>query len=396
MNKITLIMNLRLKIIFSNKRLVLLSVIVPSLVVFMISTFFTSFSHTLSIPIGLIDYDNTAISHRLMTNLAANDYLEIMTNEEAEAIRMVESNKIEAYFIIKDGFQRRINTLEYDQAISINYLDKNYIAPSLIDLLAKDVLYEIAKSSASNKVNLYTKDPNYVASVDALFDTLLIDDGFRMHINYSFKSNTTENSNSLELGDILPLKLSLGLSTTFITVFLFYIGSAIIIEKSMYTDQRLKSIGIKPFQQILGNFMGELIFSLLIILVYLLTLLLSLDLVIFEMLYPLFIILIVYAMVILMISTLLIHFIKSIDHYQSLIVPLVFIISLIGGGIWPLEMFPSNIRSFSVASPSYWLIEEMMHIIYHNQFSATYLILIFAAFILFIVAAKINQTLRIS
>jgi len=357
---------LRIKLFLSNRNFLLFSIVAPIVLLLLVNGFFSNYDNNVSIPIGIVDLDQSPMSQSIIEKIKVNPSLKATNISIKDGMKMIENNQIEAYFVFKENFSSNIQNLKYKESVSINYLDKNFIAPSLIDLVAKDIMYEISKYSAYKKTYLYTKDEVVASNTIADYDTLISKKSFDMSIDYKIIKPATGSEYTLDYKRLLPFKLSVGLSLTFIMIFIMFSNSTLIIEKEQKTEERLTAIGISKFKIFIGNFIGEFLNGTVIILIYIFALLLFNKDASLLNIGGIFIILEAYLLSVILIAMIVAKYINSLDLYQNIITPFVFVISLIGGGIWPIDAFPSNFQSLAIFSPIYWTSQGVTNFVFSD------------------------------
>jgi len=92
-----------IKLHFSNRRAVLLSIVAPILIAAFFGSLFGSGNKVSGIAIGVVDQDGSALSRRVVAALQAEASLKITVTDEADALAQVRAGKLRAVAILPKG-----------------------------------------------------------------------------------------------------------------------------------------------------------------------------------------------------------------------------------------------------------------------------------------------------
>lgn len=106
MSKIFTVIKYKLKIILSDKSFLIAMAIIPLFLTF-ITGYALKYERENQIPIALCDLDNTEYSKMFLSRIFNKEGLRVMVVDEEEAISLVKNHKVEAAFILKEGFQQK-------------------------------------------------------------------------------------------------------------------------------------------------------------------------------------------------------------------------------------------------------------------------------------------------
>jgi ABC-2 type transport system permease protein len=107
MSKIFTVIKYKLKIILSDRSFLIAMAIIPLFLTF-ITGYALKYERENQIPIALCDLDKTEYSTMFLNRISNKDGLRIVEVDEEKAISLVKNHKVEAAFILKEGFQQKI------------------------------------------------------------------------------------------------------------------------------------------------------------------------------------------------------------------------------------------------------------------------------------------------
>lgn len=155
MNALTALVRAELKLYFSNRRAVLMSIVAPILIAaFFGSLFGGSGSKPAGIPIGVVDLDRSELSQRVVAALQADTTLKTQTGTEGELLPLVRSGKLQALAILPQGLGRQAGGALFGAArkpeITLHYDPSQAQALAVVrGLLAQSLMQEVGRDTFS-------------------------------------------------------------------------------------------------------------------------------------------------------------------------------------------------------------------------------------------------------
>lgn len=118
MSKTLTILKYKLKIIMSDKSFIVAMAIIPLFLTF-ITGYALKYERENEIPIALCDLDNTEYSRMLLDRVSSKEGIKTELVNEEQAVNLVKNHKVEAAFIIKEGFQKNMIAGHTEGAIEL-------------------------------------------------------------------------------------------------------------------------------------------------------------------------------------------------------------------------------------------------------------------------------------
>lgn len=352
------------RIFFKNKILIIFSILFPILFSTFFSLIFTNYENVNRIPIAVIDNDLSEISINIISKLNQNESIRVVTTNLKEANKFIRNNRIEAIFVFKKNFGNKLKSSDYTESVELIYLDKSSIGPSLGDIVASDIMTDLAIYKAANTAVTYNDRYNLEAE-DIYNKTVSIgreflnESIFEMHVNSIIQTPSSEIVDNIDIDRILKINVTLGFSLVVLSFVILFSNGHIIESYNINTTKQLLCYGYKSHQLYLSNVLSIFITGSLVVLGQLIFFIIGLG--IYN---PKSILLILFTLVlhVLFLANFVVLFtsiLKSKLKYQSIIAPLVFLFGLLGGAFWSVEFLSKNISWISYFSPIYWSLKIM-------------------------------------
>ena len=90
------------------------------------------------LPIAVVDLDNSLISKKVIDRLKENDMLLVIETDDPQ--RSLSRMDIDAYFVIKEGFSKRVNDLDIIHSLDIHYLKGNVSIQVTMEIILKEIM----------------------------------------------------------------------------------------------------------------------------------------------------------------------------------------------------------------------------------------------------------------
>jgi ABC-2 type transport system permease protein len=211
-----------------------------------------------SLPVGIVDDDQSRSSEELIIKLKELSSLKVMQKSEKELNKLLMDEMILSYFVIGKGYEQKIRSQELEGIISVYYKSSNKAASILSDIIAGEMLYPICYYKA---LNLYEKLPfdgqkHSKDMYEAYMESLLKDSkdfDFAFEMNYlnpqqnSVLEGTVPNS-------ILYSQLIFGILGILMAFIAMFVLSGVVGEKEIGVAERIKLTRFHFLAQDIGNF----------------------------------------------------------------------------------------------------------------------------------------------
>lgn len=143
-----------IKLHFSNRRAVLMSIVAPILIAAFFGSLFGSNSKMAGIPIGVVDLDKSPLSQRVVAALQAESSLKTTVTDEADAVAQVRAGKLRAVAILPQGLGQQAGAAMFGGTpkpeIALHYDPSQASALAVVrGMLAQTLMQEVSRSTFS-------------------------------------------------------------------------------------------------------------------------------------------------------------------------------------------------------------------------------------------------------
>lgn len=366
MGKIKTLQTCYNKIFFKNKPLLIFSVVFPVLFYIFFTLVFTNYDDVKKIPIGLIDQDQTSLSELMVDRLRDHDSISVRSQSMSEAHGLMERNKIEAIFVLKPGFEDRIKSSDFENSIQLIYLDKSNIGPALGDIIAGTIISDLAIYKAANTSLLYEKKydlDQMFTKTETLAYHLYDTNTFEMDVISQVTQPRLKNTEEISIQNVLKSHTTFGFSLVIFSFVFLFANSHLIDAKTLGVDKRLVTLGYKGHHLFLGQWSSLFTTGLVMAILQILFIVTTFKV---GHLHQVLVIFLTYLMHYVFLINLTMVMTRCIDRknrYQSFLAPLIFLLGLVGGAFWSIELLSDSFIWVSNLSPFYWslkLLDGMM------------------------------------
>ncbi|MBI9015242.1 MAG: ABC transporter permease [Clostridiales bacterium] len=368
MEKIIILTRTNMSIFFKNKVLLVITLLLPILFYIFFSLIFTEYEDINRIPIAVLDEDHTILSNDVMTALQNNQSLKVLTTDLKESNRYLKNNRIEAIFVLKKGFESAIQRTDTDGIIKLIYLDKSAIGPALSDIIASDVMMQLAIYKAANQAVFYGDKYGY----DNLYDktvavgTAFVDESyFNMAIETRIITPNTQLEETINITKILKANTTFGYSIIVFSFILMFSNGYLF--ENQETNKRLMMSGYKDHHIYFSQLLSIILCGLIIVVIQSVLMTFGMGIIDLTTFVTILITLSLHVVFLANLVLMLSIIVKNKTSYQSIIAPILFLLGLIGGAFWSTELLSKSIAFVSYVSPIYWSLKIMNASILTNQ-----------------------------
>lgn len=145
-----------IKLYFSNRRAVLMSIVAPILIAaFFGSLFGGSSTKTAGIPVGIVDLDHSELSQRVTAALQVETALKVTTGDEATLLPLVRAGKLQAVAVLPAGLGKQASRALFGAGskpeIALHYDPSQASALAVVrGLLAQTLMQEVSRTTFSS------------------------------------------------------------------------------------------------------------------------------------------------------------------------------------------------------------------------------------------------------
>ncbi|MDR7335563.1 ABC transporter permease [Roseateles asaccharophilus] len=146
-----------IKLHFSNRRAVLLSIVAPILIAAFFGSLFGNTAKPAGIAIGVVDHDASPLSQRVVAALQADTSLKTQIGDEAALLQLVRAGKLRAVAVLPQGLGEQASRAMFGAApkpeIALHYDPSQSSVLAIVrGLLAQTLMQEVSRASFSPAV----------------------------------------------------------------------------------------------------------------------------------------------------------------------------------------------------------------------------------------------------
>lgn len=169
---------LRIKLLISNRLLIFSMCIFFCIATIVSSTFFVTAKDNSSIPVGIVDLDNSTHSKLVIKNMEKVKLVRTTVGTKEQLIDKLKKGELNAVFVIKKGLAYNIESQNINKIVEAYYLSDTSYAKLLSDIVLSTMLDDICYNYAKgiyykNQIKLdyvYTED-EYRERIESQYDS---------------------------------------------------------------------------------------------------------------------------------------------------------------------------------------------------------------------------------
>ncbi|BBF42046.1 putative membrane protein [Lachnospiraceae bacterium KM106-2] len=253
------LLKLNIKLLLSNRPAIVLFVVLSVLFIVLSSGLSNEAEKRSSIPVGILDRDKTGLSERFLKGLKTSEALYLIPGSDTELEKMLEDEKIKAYFVIERGYEKKIEKGQTNGVVSMYYLKENSAVSILTDLAAKYMISDIAfyKSylmyqSLGTDYEIQTKK-QYATRLDQIES----DDNFKFSIETKIENRKGMEQHEEVKNDLLYRQVIIGMLAVFLAFLIMFLIFG--VRKEKMVTRRLILTGISPSIDHIGTISSVLL-----------------------------------------------------------------------------------------------------------------------------------------
>lgn len=355
----------KLKMMLSDKLLFAAMILIPILI--MVTAGYTLKNEKLdTIPVAVVDEDESAYSSLLMERLSKKEGLSLNTVDHETAQELLEDSQVEQVFIINKGFEESVKKGDSVGLIELISSSSSYSAGYTSEVVAGETIRMVTADMASNNVTQQyeslgiEKGSGFRDEVYAFADSLWEPEPL-MTIDYKeLKSGIVES-----VSQAVPSTsstASAGLIVAFIMFYMLFAGGWLIEERLNGTIKRLAvgrgAVAASFFGSVLALFAA----GMLQIFIFSLVLRLFFGIVLFQAVSS-YLVLASYLLAVIAISMLLSSALKTQAQLQAGAPVLALLTGFAGGCFWNFIELPERVEYLSLLTPQGWALKALNSLI---------------------------------
>lgn len=333
----------------------LLVLLIPLAATMLLSSFFEKQQKELVIPIGVVDLDQSDFSKEIIKGMNNQEMLVIYEGSSEEGSELLERNEVDSVFVIQPGFQEQLLKEEREGTIELWISPNSVLSGVIQEVVASEVTKITSAIKAANNVQQLYKRYHVINEFDwqDAFDFTLKqwEPEPPMTINYAEGKNQFEHQDETEENPLFVPYLGIW---SFFTMSSCFIASVWVVKERPILFSRIRTTykGLSAYiGQTTGAFLlfysGQAVLSFLILSH-------------FEWIEresTLLVGMITFVIFSLSLSIWLAVFFQHLGAYYIAGLLITFILTLLGGGFFPIAEFSSSLEVLSSWLP-YQLLEE--------------------------------------
>ncbi len=372
---------LRFKALFADKITCMILLITVFIFLIIINSLSFHADDRSSIPVGILDLDQSSSTKELVKNLQKVSSLYVYEGTEKELRELLQKNEIKAYFILNSGYEDMIRAGKTNGLIAIKYLEGDESAKILSDIVTGEMLYKICqykgfrryasleqqdggkdKTGRENTFRRLTAE-EYMDYTDLFLQMQEFDFAFDIKmIQISDPDRDEDIPNS-----ILYLEAVWGITAMLLSFLAMVMTAGMVFEKELGIRKRAKIALIKPFALDFSHFGA--VFSILSLLAVLICLSLSRQIPNFipAQAGRIFLLIELFAVVMVLWFGLLAKLAGTTGKYQTIGIVSVLIFGFFGFVPLIAGFLAKDILNISKFIPNCWFIKEFTDIILNTN-----------------------------
>ena len=360
----------RFRIMARNRLFILLCIVLPLLFSVMVNRIFAKSSLYDSVPIAVIDLDNSVLSQRVMGDIKKNPTIDMQVIAEGEIEEYISKEKVQAVYVFEQGMEASIKAGEYDEIISVYIVPGSLTAMGISDIIAGEIIPAICEYKVINTAQKLLPEEEkgrIVEGISSRIEALQLDKNFEMPVIVDMRTPLTDKSAAIEEDkNVFSTSIGLGLIIIFSTLFMLTGSSIIIKERESKVRSRIKTAGVTPLKLLAADLLSLTSAGILIILLQFIMMYTVFKKVSVQGLIIAFLVMIVYALTAASMLILFSAIFKKHISFQSFMPIVILLMGILSGCIWSLEMMPTAIGRFALFMPSYWAHSGLSEIILYQ------------------------------
>ncbi len=359
----------RFKLMLRNKVLIVLCLLLPLMFSFMVNKIFAKSALYDSIPIGIIDEDNSKTSKKILLELKNNSAISIEVLKQGDIEGYISREKVQAVYILKRGMESKLENGDYEGLISVYAVPGSITAMGISDIIAGEIIPYICQGKLVNGASQLLKNSDKAEikkSIVLQLEKLKDNADYKLPVDITMKSPDKSVEVVKQKGDNYSIQIGIGMIIMFSTIFMLAGCSTIIKERENKVRSRILVSGISTLSLLCADMTAVAAAGLLITFLQfalMFKVLIGLSVIAITLV---FIVNFIYILCIAVMLIVIAAIFKSHISFQSFMPAVVLLMAIVSGCIWSMEMMPQAMDKISKFIPSYWAHNALTEIILYK------------------------------
>jgi ABC-2 type transport system permease protein len=213
-----------------------------------------------SLPVGVVDYDNSNSSKQLVFGLQKVETLRIIEADEVKLQKLLLDEMITSIFVIEEGYEKKIKSGNLMEIITMYYKKDNKSASILSDIIAGEMIYPVCYYKALRYYEQIPFGENKltVAAYESYMDKLVgssKDFDFAFRLVYEIPGGKAESGQKLS-NSVLYNQFIFGILGILIAFIAMFLLSGIVRDKENGVEIRLRISRFQLLKRDLGDMLA--------------------------------------------------------------------------------------------------------------------------------------------
>ena len=253
------IVKLRIKLLCSSKRLIGLFIVFLMLTGLIMNSYDEVAIEKSSIPIGIIDLDNTSMTKDIIEEIDNSEIIRIISGDKEELFNKLQKNEIFSLFIYEKGFTDKVLSLDTDEVIIDYYPSNNMVTKVVSDVVLAGMLDEICYTycykSYYKNTKLYTHKYTPEQYKEYIYNLYKNEDK-TLSFRFNIMDNNTTKDDSLFDTVLLYKEIVFAICMIISIIVTMMSGNILINDNVIKANDRFAISEMKPSSVIIGDFLS--------------------------------------------------------------------------------------------------------------------------------------------
>lgn len=160
--ELAVVLHLNMKLFVANKMALVVLVVVSVVFAVLSGGLVKEYEKKTSLPIGVVDYDQSECSKRLVEEVSHTEGFSVIRGTETVLKQKLEEEQVYAYFIIQKGYEQKVKGDKARELVTMCYLKENGFVSILSDIFAKSMMNDVLQYRSASLYERYAKEHELV------------------------------------------------------------------------------------------------------------------------------------------------------------------------------------------------------------------------------------------
>ena len=153
-----MLLHLNAKLFLANKMAMVVLVVTSVVFGVLSGGLVKEYEKKTSLPIGVVDYDQSECSKRLVEDVSHAEGFSVTSETEEVLKQKLEEEQIYAYFIIQKGYEQKVKEDKARGLVTMCYLKENGFVSTLSDIFAKSMMSDVLQYRSASLYGAYAEE----------------------------------------------------------------------------------------------------------------------------------------------------------------------------------------------------------------------------------------------